>query len=310
MRAKTSFGTQGDGSAVTHSYGGDVPPWFSGLLSWHLPVKISITLFLLALVAWIDSTTGSELSFSVFYLAPVLLAGGLVSRSAGRITAIACAATWGYLDVSLGSGYSAAWIPLWNSAVRLTFFLIINELVSMLRIAHARERVLARTDTLTGLANARVFGEHLNHAIAQCRRDGRLFTLAYLDLDRFKKVNDDFGHSEGDCVLQAVASTIRRCLRATDAAARLGGDEFGILMRETDGEQARALLERVTASLAHDVEDRWGVSATFGSVTFTQLPDDADFALREADALMYRGKAAGRGCILQATWPETRMESE
>ncbi len=121
-------------------------------------------------------------------------------------------------------------------------------------------------------------------------------------------MNDDFGHSEGDRVLQAVASTIVRELRETDVTARLGGDEFAILMLETDEEQARTSLGRVAAALAHEVEDRWGVGATFGSVTFTQLPDDADCALRQADALMYRGKAAGRGRILQATWPETRVD--
>ena len=231
-----------------------------------------------------------------------------MSRSAGRITAVACAATWGYLDMRSGVGYSAAWIPWWNSSVRLAFFLIINELVSMLRVAHARERALARTDSLTGIANARVFEEHVSRAIAQGRRNGHLFTLAYLDLDEFKKVNDDLGHSEGDRVLQAVAATIERTLRTTDVAARLGGDEFGILMPETDGEQARKSLERVAASLAHEVEDRWGVGATFGSVTFTQLPDDADCALRQADALMYRGKVAGRGRILEATWPETMVD--
>ena len=280
------------------------------MLGWPGSAKVAIVVVLLAAVAGLDIATGPEMSFSVFYLVPVLFAGGLVSRSAGRITAVVCAATWGYVDVRSGPASSAAWIQLWNSAVRLAFFLVINELVSMLRVAHSRQSALARTDSLTGIANARVFEEHVSRAIAQGRRDGRLFTLVYLDLDGFKRVNDDFGHAESDRVLQAVASTIERNLRATDVAARLGGDEFGILMLETDGEQARTSLERVAASLAHEVEDRWGVGATFSSVTFTQLPDDADCALRQADALMYRGKAAGRGRILEATWPETKVDCE
>ncbi len=149
------------------------------MLGWPVSIRVAITVVLLAVVAGLDAATGSEISFSVFYLVPVLFAGGLVSRFAGRITAVACAATWGYLDMRLGPGYSEAWIPWWNSAVRLAFFLIINELVSRLRIAHARQRALASTDSLTGIANARVFAEHVGRAIAQGRRDRRLFTLAY-----------------------------------------------------------------------------------------------------------------------------------
>jgi diguanylate cyclase (GGDEF)-like protein len=97
-------------------------------------------------------------------------------------------------------------------------------------------------------------------------------------------------------------------VRVTDVVARLGGDEFGILMLGTDEEQARRSLERVAACLAEEVEARWGVGATFGSVTFTQWPEDAEEALRQADALMYEGKVAGRGRLLQTTWPATGRE--
>ncbi|KIH76508.1 diguanylate cyclase (GGDEF) domain-containing protein [Geoalkalibacter ferrihydriticus] len=97
-------------------------------------------------------------------------------------------------------------------------------------------------------------------------------------------------------------------MRRTDVAARLGGDEFGILMPDTVAEQARVSLERIAATLAAEVCDRWAVGVTIGAVTFTEPPEDVDFAVREADALMYRGKAQGRGSIVLATWPESGVD--
>jgi diguanylate cyclase (GGDEF)-like protein len=275
------------------------------MLSTPLALRAAISVVLLACFGLIDAVTGSEISFSVFYLVPVLFAAVFVSRGAGRVMAVASAATWGYLDVATGHVYSAAWIPVWNSAVRLAFFLIISELVDTVRVVHARERELSRTDSLTGVANGRVFEERGNQVIAQSRRDGRPFTITYIDLDRFKHVNDSFGHSEGDRLLRAVATVIERDLRAADVVARLGGDEFGILMPDTGTEEARKSLERIAASLAREAGEHWKVGATLGAVTFCSPPDDVDSAVRLADALMYRGKAEGRGRVLQEAWPRS-----
>ncbi|MDO9557316.1 MAG: GGDEF domain-containing protein [Coriobacteriia bacterium] len=275
--------------------------WVSGVVSTPITIRVVLSLVLLAFVGLVD--TAIEISFSVFYLIPVLFAGTFLSRGAGRAMAVVSAATWGYLELLGGGVYSSAWIPVWNSAVRLAFFLIINELVHAMRQAHARERELSRKDSLTGIANGRVFAERVDQVIAQARRDGRPFTITYVDLDRFKEVNDTEGHSEGDRLFKAVATAIERDLRATDVVARLGGDEFGILMTECGVTQARQSLERIAASLALELGKRWGVGATFGAVTFDTPPDDVDSAVRLADDLMYRGKAEGRGRIMQATWP-------
>jgi len=255
----------------------------------------------------LDTATGSEISFSIFYLVPVSFAGAFISRRAGVVFAVLSAVTWGYLEVWTGRGYSAAWIPYWNSAVRLGFFLLVNELIERLRRAHARQRALAREDSLTGIANARVFEECAHRTIGQSRRSGRPFSIAYVDLDRFKQVNDRYGHSEGDELLRAVAQLIEGGVRSTDVVARLGGDEFGILMPDTEVRQARVALDRVAAAIADGAGGRWTVATTIGAVTFTEPPEDVDRAVREADALMYRGKAEGRGRVLQATWPEPGM---
>ncbi len=163
---------------------------------------------------------------------------------------------------------------------------------------------------MTGVANGRVFAERLEQEIAQSKRDGRPFTVAYVDLDHFKQVNDSFGHSEGDTLLRAVAETIDRSLRTIDLVARLGGDEFGLLLTATGVDGARTTLARIAESLRHEVGERWGVSATFGAVTFVEPPADADSAVMVADSLMYRGKTQGRGTVLHMTWPADVVEVE
>lgn len=270
------------------------PPW----------VRFVIALGLLALVAWLDTVTGPEVSFSIFYLIPVVFATAVVSRRVGQAVAVVSAVAWGSVDLSTGTPYSAAWIPYWNSLVRLAFFLFIVQLLAGLLRAHARERLLSRTDSVTGIANARVFREHLERTIAQSRRSKRPFTVVFVDLDHFKRVNDSLGHSEGDRLLREVARTMVNTLRTTDLVARLGGDEFGILMPDTDAEQAGLSIGRVSGELGAAVRGRWPVGATFGAVTVVEPTLEAEATLHLADALMYEGKAAGRGRIFHRSWPE------
>ncbi|TDB36804.1 MAG: GGDEF domain-containing protein [Actinobacteria bacterium] len=273
-------------------------------------VKLASAVALVALVAGLDRITGSELSFSIFYLIPVTLAAAFISRGAGWVFAYLSASIWGYLEFTTGAGYSVLWIPIWNTGMRLGFFLLVVELVYRLARAAAHERSLSRIDSLTGIANGRVFEEYTMRAIAESRRTKRPFTITYVDLDRFKRVNDEFGHSEGDRLLRVAAELIVEELRATDVVARLGGDEFGILMTDTGCEEARVTLERIAETLGSVMQERWRVGATFGAVTFTEPPADVDEAVRLADGLMYDGKRAGRGCVLQASWPAVCVERD
>lgn len=282
--------------------GGAASRWADAIYAMPVAARLALALAIMAVVAVLDAVTGTEISFSVFYLVPVAFAGAFVSRRAGWAVAFMSAAVWAWLDVVAGHGYSAAWILYWNSGVRLAFFLIVNELVSMLRSVQAHLHELSRTDSLTGLWNARVFEEHAEQVIALSRRSGKAFTIAYVDLDKFKNVNDEYGHSEGDRLLRSVAAHIEGALRATDVVARLGGDEFGILMPDTSEAEAGRSLQRVSDAIAGDFEGHEAVGATIGAITFDSPPDDYDSAVRQADSLMYRGKANGRGRIVQASW--------
>jgi diguanylate cyclase (GGDEF)-like protein len=291
-RAQTDGENSGDSGALTQLV--------DRIISLPSTVRWLIAALLLGLVVAIDLTTGREVSFSIFYLVPVSFAGAFVSRGAGAFFAVLSAVAWGYLELTTGPAYSANWIPYWNTAVRLAFFILVNELIHQLRKAHLHQQALASQDSLTGIANSRVFREYTQRAIFVSQRSGRPFTVAILDLDEFKQVNDSFGHAESDTVIRTTASLMEKALRPTDLVARLGGDEFGILMADTDDEQASVVLERVARNIREGVSERWGVDVTVGAVTFSDPPADVDQILREADVLMYRGKAGGRGRILQA----------
>ena len=171
--------------------------------------------------------------------------------------------------------------------------------ISERKAAEARIAKLARTDVLTGLANRMTFGDHLRQAFATAQRGSRAFAVLYLDLDRFKEVNDTLGHHAGDRLLQEVGRRLRDVTREIDLVARLGGDEFAIIQAGIDdtaaaGTLAEKLIEVVSAPYAIDGNDlRIGVS--IGISLYEAGVGSPDALLMQADQALYRAKHAGRG---------------
>ncbi len=156
------------------------------------------------------------------------------------------------------------------------------------------EAELAREDPLTGVANRRAFLETMGHEIARAKERGLPLSLAVLDFDRFKEVNDSRGHAEGDRLLRASVEVIRQALRHTDVLSRLGGDEFAIVMPEASSDQALAIVERVRGAWADAASGAgWPVRFSVGLATLTGAGSGADELMRAADAELYAVKAAG-----------------
>jgi len=156
---------------------------------------------------------------------------------------------------------------------------------------------LARHDSLTGLLNRRALGERLSLTLARCRRHARDFALLFVDLDGFKRVNDELGHDRGDALIREIADRIRAMTRVTDAASRVGGDEFTIVIEELhDEKDIRVYADRLLASLTLPVEIDGVEIAPGASIGVACFPNDAtDVAglLRAADLAMYDAKAMG-----------------
>ncbi len=157
----------------------------------------------------------------------------------------------------------------------------------------------ARRDVLTGLANRRVFDERIKSKMDAARRSGRPLTMASLDLDHFKQINDNLGHQRGDEVLRQVAKVLENAVRSTDLLVRLGGDEFLLVMDDTDQKSARILAERLC--LAIDQLEIWADSATkLGvSIGLAQLEKDEglDAWMERVDDILYHAKANGRSRV-------------
>ena len=207
--------------------------------------RSAMTIFVVAMIAvaaigWLDFVTGVRLSFGLFYLVPIAVATSYAGRAWGIAVAIACTVVSLIGDLAIETGVGL--IPFWNAAMRLGVFVVVVVVLAKLRAAHQLERRLARTDPLTGVANFRWFEEEAQREMYSSRRYGGPLSLAYLDLDDFKRINDERGHAAGDEVLRAVADALRAQLRPTDLVARLGGDEFVVLLPHTDRSGAEDAL--------------------------------------------------------------------
>lgn len=169
-----------------------------------------------------------------------------------------------------------------------------RELERTTRVAEA----LARTDHLTGLNNRRAFTELGAAAVDYCRRHGLPVGLLLLDLDRFKTINDTFGHAAGDEALRAFGRLLRESVRGSDVCGRVGGEEFAVVLPHTDLEQALVVAEKLRAAcarLAIDApEGRFGITVSIG---VAHGPDDFETLLRLADAAMYEAKLRGRNRV-------------
>jgi diguanylate cyclase (GGDEF)-like protein len=170
---------------------------------------------------------------------------------------------------------------------------IVERLRAEQRLTHQ-----ALHDALTGLPNRAQLLERLDAAIAKARRDGSLFAVLFLDLDRFKLVNDSVGHAAGDELLVEAGRRIVECMRETDVVARLGGDEFAVLVQDIDGlAAARELAERLLAIIGAPVVvagRELFPSASVGIAMWNARYRNGEELLRDSDAAMYKAKAAGR----------------
>jgi diguanylate cyclase (GGDEF)-like protein len=182
--------------------------------------------------------------------------------------------------------------PLWNGGWVTTHEDTTERQRFEDRISH-----LALHDALTDLANRTLFRERLDQALKQCRRGGDSVAIHWIDLDRFKLVNDTLGHICGDLLLKSVARRLRECIRETDLVARLGGDEFAVLQIPAKTQlDADTLARRLRLAIAepHDVDGRSiSIDASIG-ICMASSEIEAEQLLRDADTALYRAKAEGR----------------
>ncbi|MBC7931751.1 MAG: GGDEF domain-containing protein [Rubrivivax sp.] len=279
---------------------------FLGLRS---PLFIYTCGFLLVgLLGVVDFLNGPDISSLIFYVIPVFLAAWHAGRRAGLLMCAASGVSWLIVAYATTGDFSNPFIAYWNAAVRLGFMLVLVHLVASFKISLTQERELARTDYLTGAVNGRSFTELSEVEINRARRNEHPFSVAFMDIDDFKLVNDREGHSAGNRLLQLVSDTIRQNVRTVDTVARLGGDEFAVLMPETGDEAAQVVIRRVRCELLEVVRRKgWPVTFSVGVVTWDYPPASVDDVLRASDELMYTAKRLGKNTVrhINANKPAT-----
>jgi diguanylate cyclase (GGDEF)-like protein len=272
-------------------------------------------------LSWADYVIGPRVSLNYFYLIPVILAAWRGNRDVSLFLVFAGGIGWFVCEWPFGNADRAG-LPaeaanaallaqlrpdplfrVWEATMLTGFLAVVSLLTCRLRETFERERSEARTDALTGLANRRTFCERLDHEIERMRRTQRPFTLAVIDLDNFKYVNDHFGHLEGDEVLRVIARHMLDQLRVTDLPGRTGGDEFALLLTETDATGARTCLMELLTELTQAMKERnWPVGCSIGAVTFRVSVASVNEALHLADEQMYAAKRAGKGRLEQEVY--------
>ena len=185
-----------------------------------------------------------------------------------------------------------------NQGKVLGVFAVTNDITEHM-LAEERIQRMAHHDGLTGLPNRLLFNDRLNQAVSLARRDASLFALLYLDLDKFKPVNDTLGHAAGDELLKSAAERIRRQVRESDTVARVGGDEFTVILSDIARRQDVAIVaEKIVAALAAPFQlgaqgQSIQIGTSIGIAVYPAHARDADALVRAADAAMYRAKQVG-----------------
>jgi diguanylate cyclase (GGDEF)-like protein len=257
-----------------------------------------------ALIAVALATTPGVGDGAVLYALPVLWTTLFFGRP-GAIAIIGCVAIGHAIALLLlpaASSYPGRWVDVMVSVCSVATVILVLERRNELLVARLANE--ARTDALTGLLNRRGFDERASVELARVRRQGGQMAAIALDVDYFKRINDEWGHETGDRVLAHIGQLLSNECRDIDLAARLGGEEFTVLLPGGDSAAAYALAERIRAALATcdselpTVRASAGVVASDGSIPVDQI-------LQLADSALYAAKRAGRNRTIVASSNQT-----
>jgi diguanylate cyclase (GGDEF)-like protein len=253
---------------------------------------------LLALVSTADYFTQNNylLEFSAFYLVPISFFSWFIGKRSG----FAAGAASLVIGFAIRLQHLPSAVAYWDALVRCVLYYTATFMIVQLKRLYEHEQEASRIDPLTKIANRRAFYEALSRAKSLADRQNTSLSISYLDVDKFKQINDQLGHAAGDKLLSVSAAIIARCLRPSDVAARMGGDEFSVLLPNTSGKDAAQILKRVRLELEQAMQQTdWPVTFSIGIASFSPPLGSVSEMITEADKAMYAAKQRGRNRIEQ-----------
>ena len=259
---------------------------------------VGISLFFILFVDLLDFLIGGLLHLSVFLLVPVALVAWNVGLKSGLIVS-ALSASYLIVDYLIHPFlFPHPWIVLWDTAVVILYFAVVCYVLAALKTELEKAYQKSKTDPLTGLLNSVTF---LGAAEAERERSIRYrhpFTLCFLDLDNFKRVNDTHGHLMGDKLLRKVSAILKTEVRSSDIVGRIGGDEFVVLFPEAGPEAAKSLSLKLHRAVDEGIKEETPlVTLSMGVVTYFDIPEKIDDIVHHADLLMYEAKKSGKNIV-------------
>jgi diguanylate cyclase (GGDEF)-like protein len=262
---------------------------------------VALALALITGLSVFKLTIGHTVFLVDFLFIPVVGVGWFARRSWLGYLVAAIAATDTVVLALVAESDASPAVALASGLIRLGLYAAVLGLLGMMRSERAGDQRAASVDALTGAANPRAFDVAARREIARAQRCGGRISLACLDVDDFKAINDDLGHAAGDRVLAHVGHVLRSSVRGTDTVARTGGDEFAILLPETGAAAADDVLRRVRVELGRiTLREGRPVSFSLGLVTFETPPASVAEMTAAADELMYRAKRGGKDRMARA----------
>jgi diguanylate cyclase (GGDEF)-like protein len=258
------------------------------------PTVVLITgIVAMAAIFIIDLLAPKDVRLHMLYVFPLAAIALHCERKSAIIGALALSSTFQavtfFFEGISGRSYAT------DALIALSTAVVMAALARATRQNHLVAVNLATSDWLTGLHNRRSFETVADLEIKRQQRYGGVFSLAVIDLDGFKRLNDSKGHHAGDSALQILADVLREHIRQSDTIARIGGDEFAILMPHTKTPDCSALCQQFCVKVADRMAAaQFEVTVSVGCKAFEQAPESVSHALRQADEAMYAAKAAGK----------------
>lgn len=265
---------------------------------------ILVLSILVILLLLIFSTVVNNIQIlAPLFILPVVLVSWYGGDKAGILLSVFSVFLILMIDTLVISPSALTPAQLYSTTSLLITCIILSVLVTNFQKVHKVEVVAAGTDDLTGAYNSRTFQLELANEILRSIRYKHVFTLIYIDIDDFKKINDTYGHATGNELLIKVVSCLKKELRKTDVVARLGGDEFACLLPETGLAEAKNAFSKASELLTSAMKNKkWPVTFSVGIVTFEDMPNDIKQAMNIADKLMYTVKNADKNNVAYEVW--------
>ena len=261
-------------------------------------ISIGLGIALPILAGLFETQSGTPFSLELFYLLPVVLTAWNAGAKAGVGVAILSTLVSFAAEVNGDLPLLQTYPPYWNAFSKLAVYLFIVWMIPAVQEELERQRQSSQTDFLTRVANKRGFLAVAQKELERSSRYRHPFTIASLDIDHLRFINERMGHSTGDLLLQEVAHAIQERIRVTDLIARMGSDDFTLLLPETQSEPAQIVMRRLQKHLLDVAEkNEWPVSFSIGVATFLKPPASVEEMLRRSEVLLFAAKKAGKNCV-------------